>query len=169
MVGRFVQKQDVRIAEQGLGQKHFDLQCTIQIVHGLIVKFGVHAQTIEKVRGVGFCFPAIHLREFGLEVSSLDAVFIRKILFHINGIFFFHHLIQPGIAHDYGIKNLKFIVFEMILLQEGQALSLRNYYISVRGLQLPGENLQEGGLAGSVRANQAIAVALRELNIYILE
>ena len=58
----------------------------------------------------------------------------------------------------------------MILLEHGHARAGFNGYITGAGLQLTRKNLQEGGLARAVcTKNNAIAVALGELHVYILK
>ena len=48
VVGRLVQKQDVRVAEQGLGQKDlYLLRCRSESFIMLIVKLGVDAKAVQ--------------------------------------------------------------------------------------------------------------------------
>ena len=46
VVGRLVQKQNIRVSEQCLGKKHFDLLCTDQIFHHAVMKISLDSQTI---------------------------------------------------------------------------------------------------------------------------
>ncbi len=48
MVGGLVQQQNIRVAEEGLGQQHFHLDAAVQIPHGGIVKLRFHAQTVQQ-------------------------------------------------------------------------------------------------------------------------
>ena len=57
----------------------------------------------------------------------------------------------------------------MILLQERKALSWGDGYFSFRRLKLAGQNLKEGRFSCTVCADQAVAAALRELDIYIFK
>ena len=46
MVGRFVEKKDIRIAEERLGEEYFHLLVTIQILHITIMKLCPDPQTV---------------------------------------------------------------------------------------------------------------------------
>ena len=46
MVRRLVQKQNIRISKQRLGQKHLNLQRAYQILHQLMVKLRLYAKAI---------------------------------------------------------------------------------------------------------------------------
>ena len=58
---------------------------------------------------------------------------------------------------------------KVVLLQERKTLARGDDDIAVGGLQFTGKNLQEGRLSGTVGSDEAIAVALGEFDIYILE
>ena len=73
MVGRLIQKQNVRVAEQCLGKKDLDLLRAIQILHNLIVIFRGNAKAIQKSSGIGFCPPS---GEFRLQLAGFYAIFI---------------------------------------------------------------------------------------------
>ena len=46
MVGRLVEEQDVRVAEQGLSQKDFDLLRACEFFHIFIVKIGFNPKAV---------------------------------------------------------------------------------------------------------------------------
>ena len=57
----------------------------------------------------------------------------------------------------------------MVLLQEGEALSLGDGDIAARGLELTGQNTEESGFAGTVGTDNTIAVSLSEFDGYIFK
>ena len=141
MVGRLVQKQDIRITEEGFCQQDLDFDITLKITHGSIVIFCVNAQAVQQHGSIGFCLPAVHLRKLSLQLAGTDAVFIREILFCIDGILFLHDLIEAFITHNDGIHYNAVIVLKVILLQNGEALAGRNGDITLCCLQAAGQNL----------------------------
>ncbi len=169
VVGGLVQEQDVRIAEQGLGQQHLHLQVAVQILHGGVVEVCVYPQAVEQHGGIGLRLPAVHLRELRLQVTDPDAVLIGEILLGIDGILLLHDLIQAGVAHDDRVHDGIIVVFEVVLLQHGEALPGGDDDGSAGGLQVAGENPQEGGFPCAVGADDAVAVALRKFDVHILE
>ena len=130
---------------------------------------GVHAQAVQKGRRVGLRFPAVHVREFGLQLRRSDAVLVGEVLLHVDRVLLLHDLEQARVpAHD-RVENGVVVIAEMILLQEGQALARRDRHEALRRLELAREDLQERRLSGAVRADDAVAVSLGEFDVYVLE
>ena len=153
MVGRLIQKKDIRISEEGLCKKDLDFHTTGKVCHLCIVELGVNTKAVQKSSGIGFCFPAIHLRKFALKLASTDTIFVCKIFFCVNGLFFFHDLIESFITHDNSIQNRIGIIFEMILLQERKSLSRCDYDITLCWLKLAGEDFEECRFTCAVSAD----------------
>ena len=166
VVRRFVQQQDVRIAEQRLRQQHLELLAALQVAHEHRVHLDGQPQTGQQRRGVGLGVPAVHLREFAFQLGSALAVRVRKIRLRVQLVLFLHDVVQALIAHDYRVQHRIGIVLELILLQGGQALPRGNRHRAGRGLQLAGQNAQERRFARAVRADNAIAVARHEFQIH---
>ena len=164
MVGRLVQQQDVGVAEQGPGQQDLDLLGTGQLAHQVGVELGLNAQTVEQGLRVGFRFPAVHFGKFRLQLAGPDTVFIGKVLFGVKSVLFLHDLEQTAVALDDRIQYGLAVVFVVVLLQERQSLPGRHGHGAVGGIQLAGQDLEEGGFARAVCADNAVAVAFREFN-----
>ncbi len=126
-------------------------------------------KALDEAAGVGLCLPAAHLGVLGLQLAGPDAVLVGEIGLFVEGILLPLHLIEPGIAQDDGVQNGILVVLEMILLQNAHALVVRDDDLAGGGLQFPGEDAQEGGLAGAVCADDAVAVAGGELQVHVLE
>ena len=76
---------------------------------------------------------------------------------------------QAGVAHDDGLQHAELVELVMVLLQHGQPLAGRDDHLADRRFDFAGQDFQKGRLAGAVGADQAVAVAGRELDIDILE
>ena len=57
----------------------------------------------------------------------------------------------------------------MILLQEGETLSRGNDDFAIGGIQLAGQNLQEGRFSRAVGSDETVAVTLGKFDIDIFE
>ena len=169
MVGRLIEEKDIRVSKKCLCQKNLDLLASGKVSHLCIVEFGFDAKSVKKSCGIGFCFPAVHLCEFTFEFACTDSIFVSEIFLGIDGFFFFHNLIQSGISHNDGIKNLKGVVFEVILLQERKTLTGSDHNVSVGRLKLSGKNFKESRLTGTVGTNQTIAVSFCEFDVDIFK
>ena len=115
------------------GKKNFDLFCTVQILHKRVVLLCWNTETVKQSGGIAFRIPSVHLGKFCFQFGSTNSVFIGEVFFHIDGIFFFHDVIKTLISHDNGIKNTEFVVFEVVLFQNGKALTGSNDDITVSG------------------------------------
>ena len=169
MVRRLVEQQDIRISEERLREQHLDLERSLQRPELAVVQLRIDAKSREQRLRVGFRLPAVHLRELALELGSPYAVLVGKVFFGVNGVLLFHHLIEPGVPEDDRVEDLVVVVFEVILLKERDAVAGRHGDRSVRRLQLSRQNLQEGGLAGAICADEAVAVSFREFDIDIFK
>ena len=167
VVGGLVQQQDVRIAEQGLGQQHLHLQPGIQGGHGALVVLGAHAQALEDAAGVALRLPAAQLGELLLQLAGPDAVLLRHLLLLVEGVLLLADVIQALVAHDDGVHHVVGVVGVLILLEHRHTGLGQDGHLAGGGLQLAGEDLQEGGLARAVGADDAVAVALGKLEIYV--
>ena len=170
MVGRLVKQQDIRMTEQCLRKQNLNLVGVLHGAHRTIQRrFAVNAQTLKQLACLGVGIPAVHLRELSLQICRAVAVLLSEGVLCIQGFLLLNDLIQARIALYDGIEHGKIVECKMVLLEHGHARAGLNGYVAGAGLQLTRKNLQEGGLARAVCTDNAIAVALGELDVYILE
>ena len=82
------------------------------------------------------------LGKLALQLTGADAVLVGEILFHVDGVFFLHDLIEALAFPMMTVSSTGILViFEMVLLQEGKTLARGDDDIAVGGLQLSGKNL----------------------------
>ena len=113
--------------------------------------------------------PSVHLGELALQLGGLDAVLLGEVFLHVDGVLLLHNLIETLVSHDNRIQNRILVILELVLLQEGETLSRRDHHFAAGGLQLPGEDAQERGLAGAVGTDESVALPLGKLDIDILK
>ena len=94
---------------------------------------------------------------------------VSEFFLGIECIFLLHDIVKTLVAHDYGIKNSVLIKCEVILLQHGKALALGDGYFARGGFKFAVEYAQECGFACAVGTYDTIAVAVGELEVYVLE
>ena len=169
VVGGLVQQQDVGISEQGSGKQDLDLLRAGKLSHQIAVQLRLDSEAVQKGLRVGLRLPAAELRELGLQLAGLDAVFIGKVFFGVKGVLFLHDLEETGITLDHGIEDDLIIIFVLVLFQEGQSLSLGNGNSAVGGIQLSAEDLKESGLSGAVGTDDAVAVSFGEFDVDIFK
>ena len=138
VVGRLIEKKNIRISEQSLCKKDFDFLATGQVSHLCIMKLCINTKSVQKSSSIRFCFPSVHLRKFTLQFTGTDTVLVSEVFFCVDRFFFFHDLIQSGVTHDNGVQNIICIVLEVVLLQEGETLSGSDHDVSVCRFKLSG-------------------------------
>ena len=168
MVRRLVEQEDVGVAEERLREQHADLLLRRELGHHELVLVLRDAEAVEEARRVRLRVPAVHLRELRLELRRLHAVLLREIRLRVERILLVHDLDEARIAHHDRAQHLILVERVVILLEDREALAWRDLHHAARRLELTGEQAQERGLAGAVRADDAVAVARRELEVDIL-
>ena len=169
VVGRLVHEDDIRIAEQRLRQQDFHLFVTGQVRHLLIEQTFRQTQTLDQLRGVCLCLPAVQFGKLRLQLRCQDAVLFGEVLLGVESVFLLHDVIQPLVAHDNGIQDSVCVVGEVILLEDAHAEIFGDGHLAGGGLELTAENFQKRGFSGTVCADDAVTVAGVELKVYILK
>ena len=165
VVGGLIQQQDVRVAEQGLGQQHLELVACLKLGHEHCVLLRRDPQAGQQRRSVALRVPAVHLGKLAFQLRGLFPVRLAEVRLRVQRVLFLHDVVQPLVAHDDRIQNRIGVVHELVLLQGAHPLVRRDAHGAGRGLQFTAQDLQERGFAGAVRANDAIAVAGQELQV----
>jgi hypothetical protein len=119
VVGRFVQEQYVRVAEQGLGQQHPHLVAALQLPHPLVAKFLGDAQAVQQHRRLGLGLVAVHFGERRLQFGRTDPVRLGKIVLGVERLALEHHVMEPLVPHDDGIENRFLIKGGLVLPEHG--------------------------------------------------
>ncbi len=169
MVRRFIQQQDIRIAEESLRKKDLDLLRTVKSSHLSVMQLPVDAESVQQRLCVGLRLPAVHLGEFSLQLRRTDSVLIRKVLLRVDRVLLLHDLVEAAVSHNDSVKHIVVIVFEMVLLQKGDPVTGCHNDAAACRLESSRKNFQEGGLSRSVGSDQPVAVSLREFDVDVLE
>ena len=167
VVRGLVEQDDVRLAEERLGEQDLDLEPRVHVCHERVVEGGVHAEALEYLAGVGLGLPAAELCELLLELGGADAVLVREVCLFVDGILLLAALIEPHVAHDDSVEHGVGVVHALVLLEHGHAGLRVHIDVSAGGVYLAGEYLEEGGFARAVRADDAVAVACGELQVNV--
>ena len=165
VVGRLVQQYHIRVAEEGLGQQHLDLDARVGIPHEAAVQTHVHPQALQDAPGVALGLPAAQLRKLLLQFRRADAVFITEVRLLVDGVLLLAALVKAGISHDDGIQHRELVIQALVLLEHRHAALGIQDHTAACGLQLAGEDLDKCGFAGAVGADDAVAVARGELQV----
>ena len=169
MVGGLVQQDDVRLAEQCLGQQHLHLLLGGEGGHLTVQDVVGEAQALDQPGDVALGLPASHLRELSLQLGGPDAVLIAEVLFFVEGVLLLHDVVEVLVAHNDRVQYRVLVILEVVLLQDGHPLVGRDDDLAAGGLQVAGEDAEEGGLPRAVGSDDAVAVAGGEFQVHMLE
>ena len=154
------------MAEEGLGQQDLHLEAGVHVPHKLSVQAHVHAEALEDAARVALGLPAAELGKFLLQLGGADAVLVIEVGLFIERVLLPAAGIEAGVAHDDGVEHRVIVIEALVLLEDRHALLRVERDAAAGGLKLPGEDLDEGGLARAVCADDAVAVAGGELQVH---
>ena len=166
VVGRLVEQDHVRVTEEGLSQQHLHLDARVGVPHELLVQRHVHPEALEYARCVALGLPAAELGKLLLELGGADAVLVIEVGLLIERVLFFAALVETHVSHDNGVEHRVIVVQALVLLEHRHAPLGVEHDAAAGGLQLAGEDLDKGGFARAVCADDAVAVAGRELQVH---
>ena len=169
VVGRFVEQQDVGAGEQRLRQQHAQLEARRDLAHGAVVLFGGDADAEQQLAGARLGVVAAHLAEPRFEFGGVQVVFFGSLRVHVDGVLLLHHAPHLDVPLHHHIEHPLIFVGKLVLPQPGHALAGVERDVAGSRLQLAGEDFHEGGFAAAVGADQAVAVAVAELDVDVLE
>ena len=167
VVGGLVHHQQVGVAEQSLGQQHLHLQTGVQGGHVVVVEIGADAKALENAGRVALGLPAAQLGILLFQLAGQHAVLVGHLLLGVQGFLLLADIVETLVAHDDGVHHVIGVVGVLVLLQNRHADVGQDRDLAGGGLQVSGQDLQKGGLAGAVCADDAVAVAPGELEIHM--
>ncbi len=169
VVGRFVQQQHVRVREQCLCQQHAQLPARGHAAHVALVLGGGDAHAQQQLAGAGLGGVTVVFGVLGLQLGGLHVVFVGRFRVGVDGVALLRRAPHLGVAHHHHVQHAHVFIGELVLAQLAQAHARLQHDVARRRLEVAAQDLHEGGLAATVRADQAVAVALAELDRDILE
>ena len=116
IVRRFVHQQHIGVTEEALGQQHAYLLVTAEFFHRAFMQFFCYTEVAENGGGIAFGVPAVHFGKLTFEFACADAIFVGKIGFGIQRVFFLHDAPKLLMAAENGLQYRNFIEFEVVLL-----------------------------------------------------
>ena len=114
-------------------------------------------------------FIAVHFGKFPLKFRGADAVLLGKFRLGVNRLPFGHHLVETFVSHYDRVEDGLLIESELILAENRNSLPRTDDNLALVRFSFTGEDLQKSGLAGAVRADQAVAVTGSELDVDVFK
>jgi hypothetical protein len=128
---------------------------------------GLDPQALEQLRGVRLGRVAVLLADDRLQLGEAVPVLLGDLGLGEDVLLLLHGLPEDGVPHQHHVEDAVALVAELVLAQDSEALGAL-HSAAVRIL-VTGEDLHEGGLAGPVRAGQAVAPPWMEGDVDVLE
>ena len=169
IVGRFIQQQHVRSREQRLRQQHAQLEAGGHFAHRPVVPRFVNTGVGEDAAGPGLGIVAAVFGEHPFEFGGLHVVVVGGIGIGVDAVALLHRRPQLRVAaHDH-VEHALILVAELILIQFAEPHSGLQHDIAGAGLEIASQHLHERGFAGTVGADEPVAIAVGELDRDLLE
>ncbi len=129
----------------------------------------LYAEAAEQARGVALCIPPFEFGELLLKLRGAYAVGIAEVGLGIQGILLLHDVPKHGVTLEHCVHHSEFIKFEVILFEHTHAFARALGYSAVGGTELSAQHTHQCGFAGTVGADNAVAVARSEFHVHILK
>jgi hypothetical protein len=165
VVGRLVQQQDVRVAEERLREEHPQLPARRHPAHRAVVLLLGDAEAEEQLRRSRFGGVAAVLRVLRLQLRRFYVVVLRRALVRVDRVALLHRAPHLRVAHQHHVEDALGFIGELVLAEPAEALVRVDRDRARARLELAGEDLHERGFPAAVRADQAVAVAAAELDV----
>ena len=92
------------------------------------------AKVLEELCSIALCCPSSEFSEFLLQLSTLHAILVAEVSLHIESLLLLHVLPEWLVSHEDGVHNRILVVFEVVLLKNGETLSRSHLYSALVGL-----------------------------------
>jgi hypothetical protein len=155
------------VAEERLREQHADLLPALELRHRPLVQLVRDVQPLKQDRRVALGAVAVLLADDPLELAETHAVRVGHVGLRVEPLALLERVPQSAVAHDDGVDDAKAVEGVLVLPQHAE-LARPRHRAALR-VQLAREELHERGLAGPVRARQAIPVPRRERRRHVLE
>ena len=169
VIGGLVEQHDVGIREQRLREQYAQLPARRHLAHRPLMQRLGDAYGEQQLARRRLGRVAVERRELVLELGGVQPFFLAHRGLRVEPVALLIHLPQTLVTHDHGVEDGELLERELILPQLADARVRRDRYVAVRGLELAAQNLEESRLARAVRADQAITMAVAELDGHVLE
>ena len=169
IIGRFVEKEVIRISVQCLRQHDTYFLFTTQFAHQCVVLIFFDSQTAQQHGCVTLGIPAVQFSEPFFQFGHFQSIFVCKVFFSIEFFALFHDIPQHGMPHHYGIHNGKSIPFEVVLTQHGEALARSQSNRTGSRIQISVNRTEECRFSRTVCADNTIAVTTRKFQVYVIK
>src|ERR1017187_10355102 len=129
--------------------------------------FFENIEAVEQDSGVGFGSVSVFVADDAFEFAKTHAVGIRELRLFVNAVALFKGGPERLVAHNDGINDTIGVEGELVLAENAEFAGADD--VAFLGVELAGEDLHEGGLAGAVGAREAVATAGDEADAYIFK
>ena len=151
MVGRLVEQQRLRVAEQRLREQDADLLSALQLRHRALVQLLGDVEPLQQHGRVALGGVAVLLADDALELAETHAVVVRHVGLRVEALALLERRPEPGVAHDDGVDARGSWSNANWSCRRTPSFSGADDRALLRR-ELAGQQLHERGLAGAVRA-----------------
>ena len=118
---------------------------------------------------VAFRVPSAEFGKLVFEIRRPYAVFVGKVFFLIERVFFVHNIDEPLMSEHNRPYNGFVVVCVLVLFKHRHTLVFIQRNLAFLRFEFARKYFQKGGFARAVRADDAVAVTFREFDIYVFK
>ena len=157
MVRRLVEEQRFGMTEQRLRQQDAHLLAALQLGHRALVQIVGDIETLKQNRGVAFGRIAVFFADDPFELAEAHAGLVGHLGLGVQLVALVQRAPQALVAHDDGVDDAELVERVLVLAKHAQLARAGDR--ALLGVEFAGQQLHERGLAGAVRAGEAVPSA----------
>ena len=162
VVGRLIEEQVVRIAEESLGKHHAHLLLGRDVAHKHIVHILLDAKSAEEHGCIALGIPAIELSKLLFKLGSTHAVFLCHLCLVVDGILLLHDCIEHSVATQYSVDDSILVIFVVILFEHRKTLARAHLIGSASRIEFTAQYTQKSRFTSTVCTDNSITIAISE-------
>jgi hypothetical protein len=155
--------------EQRLREQHAQLEAGWHFAHRELVLRFVDARVYQDRPRACLGGIAVVLGDLRLQFRGLHVVDVGRVRVRVDAIALMHRVPELDVALHHDVQDALILVTELVLVELAHAQPGLQHDVARARLQLATEDLHERRFAAAVRADEAVAVAVRKLDRDVLE
>ena len=125
VVGRLVEQQRLRIAEQRLRQQHAHFLAALDLAHQPVMELVGNIEALQQDRRVALGLVAVLFADDAFELAEAHAVGVGHLGLGVEEVALFERAPQAMVAHDHGVDDAELVEGELVLLEDAELLRTR--------------------------------------------
>ena len=169
IVRRLVEQQHIGARIQCLCEQDAQFEAGGYLAHQDVVLRLVDARVDQGCSRAGCGRVAVVLGDLRLQLCGPEVVIVGRVRVGVDAVALVNRAPELDVPLQHDVEDALVLVTELVLAELAHAQPGLQHHVTRTRLQFAAQDLHERGLAASIRPDEAIAVAVHELDRDVLE